>query len=296
MTLSLHQSSAGAGGRTSPVPLGSGSLLWRLGMPRTALLVAGRALLLQTMHPVVGAGVRDFSDFRADPWGRLDRTLTSLQVQLFGDQAAAAEARRLRVLHKEIRGIGFDGARYSALDPDAYAWVHLSNFDTLLCFHRWFGRPLRGDEQRQAYAEWKQAGRVLGVDDRHMPEDVTACRAYVRSMVADTLSDNETARDVLGSLRLDGVAAPPWKLFPEALWRALRPAGRLLLHDATVGTLPGPAREKLGLSWSTADRRRLQGLALVVRAGAVAVPDRLLQYPLAYRAQRVALARRVVAS
>jgi uncharacterized protein (DUF2236 family) len=293
VTLSLHQESSGPADRRTAAPLGSDSLIWRLGLPRTALLVAGRALLLQTMHPVVGAGVRDFSDFRADPWGRLDRTLTSLQVQLFGGEASAPEARRLRALHKEIRGVGFDGGKYTALDPEAYAWVHLSNFDTFLCFHRWFGRPLGDDEKRQAYEEWKQVGGVLGLADRHLPEDLGGFRSYVRTMVNDTLSDNETARDLLDSLRLDGVSSPPWKLFPEALWRALRPAGRQLLHDATTGTLPEPLRQKLGMSWSTTDRRRLQGLALVVRAGALAVPDRLLQYPLAHRAQRAALAHRV---
>src|SRR5580698_10847417 len=109
------------------VPLGPDSLFWQLGMPRTALLLAGRALLLQTMHPVVGAGVRDHSDYRTDPWGRLDRTITSLQIQMFGGQRAVDEAARLREMHKAIRGVGFAGEHYSALQPQAYAWVHLSN-------------------------------------------------------------------------------------------------------------------------------------------------------------------------
>src|ERR1700728_2027640 len=85
-------------------PLGPDSLMWQLGFPRTGLLLAGRALLLQVMHPVVGAGVRDFSDFKTDPWGRLDRTLVSLQVQLFGGARAVDEAERLRQVHRAIRG------------------------------------------------------------------------------------------------------------------------------------------------------------------------------------------------
>jgi uncharacterized protein (DUF2236 family) len=36
---------------------------------------AGDALLLQVSHPTVGAGVSEYSDFKADPWGRLFRTL-----------------------------------------------------------------------------------------------------------------------------------------------------------------------------------------------------------------------------
>jgi uncharacterized protein (DUF2236 family) len=266
-----------------------------LGLPRTALLLAGRALLLQTMHPVVGAGVRDHSDYQTDPWGRLDRTVTSLQTQMFGGQRAVDEAARLRERHKTIIGVGFAGDRYRALDPEAYAWVHLSNFDTMLSFNRWFGRRLTEGEQRQAYEEWRQSGRVLGIRDKFMPSDLTAFRAYVDDMMAGTLEANETARRFLDTLRLNDIGSPPWRAFPEVLWRSLRPAGRLVLYDTTVGTMPRVLRDKMGLHWTTADHRRLQGLALVVRAAARTTPDRLLQYPMAYRAQQAARSAALVA-
>jgi uncharacterized protein (DUF2236 family) len=262
--------------------------MWKLGFPRTSLLLAGRALLLQTMHPVVGAGVRDFSTFRVDPWGRLDRTLVSLQSQLFGGDGAVDEAARLRALHKTIRGVGFDGQPYSALNPEAYAWVHLSNFDTLLTFDRWIARRLSVPQQEDLYQEWRQAGRVLGIREQHMPSDVAALRRYVGDMVANSLVENPTAHEVLGSLRLAEVGSPPWAFFPEPLWRALRPAGRMLLYDMTVGTLPSTLRHKLGLSWTPLDRRRLQALAIVIRTATAPIPDRLLQYPQAYRAQQAA--------
>jgi uncharacterized protein (DUF2236 family) len=237
------------------------------------------------MHPVIGGGVRDFSTFTTDPWGRLDRTLSSLQRQLFGGAEAVDEARRLRQLHRSIRGVGFSGELYRALDPTAYAWVHLSNFDTLLSFHRWFAPPLRKGEQATLYTEWRQAGRVLGIRDDHMPADLGAFRTYVRAMVSGTLSDNETVRALLGSLRLDEIG-PPAGFLPEPLWRAVRPLGGALLHDATVGTLPAALRDKLDLRWTSVDRRRLQGVAVLVRAGSATVPDRLMHYPLAARARR----------
>jgi uncharacterized protein (DUF2236 family) len=292
MTLSDRQvSPAGGDGRPGgapPEPLGPDSLAWQLGLPRTALLLAGRGLLLQTMHPVVGAGVRDFSTFKTDPWGRLDRTLASLQLQLFGGIGAVAEASRLRELHRSIRGVGFHGEQYRALNPDAYAWVHLSNFDTLLSFHRWFARPLSGGEQQRLYDEWRQAGRVLGIREAQMPGDLSAFRSYVSDMVATTLSDNATARELLVSLRLDEIGPPPWRYFPEPLWRALRPLGRTLLYDTTVGTLPAGVRHRLGLSWTGPDQRRLRALAVLVRAGSAPVPDRLMQYPLGAQARRQA--------
>lgn len=269
-------------------PLGPDSLTWRLGLPRTALLLAGRGLLLQTMHPVIGAGVRDFSTFKSDPWGRLDRTLVSLQLQLFGGTKSVDEAQRLRRMHRAMRGIGFSGEPYSALDPAAYTWVHLSNFDTLLCFHRWFASPLSSGKQERLYGEWRQAGRVLGIRDADMPADLGAFRTYVSDVVAHVLSDNQTARQLLLSLRLDEVGPPPWRLFPEPLWRALRPLGRSVLHDTTVGTLPTSLRQQLGLPWTGADRRRLRGTAVLVRAASAPMPDQLLHYPLAAQARREA--------
>jgi uncharacterized protein (DUF2236 family) len=57
---------------------GPGSEAWRLDREAMLLLGAGpRALLMQLAHPAVAAGVAEHSDFRADPWRRLDGTLRS---------------------------------------------------------------------------------------------------------------------------------------------------------------------------------------------------------------------------
>jgi uncharacterized protein (DUF2236 family) len=271
----------------APAPPGPDSLLWRLGFPRTSLLLAARALLLQVAHPVVGAGVRDFSAFRADPWGRLDRTLSSLMVQLFGAGRAGGEARRLHQLHRGITGTGFDGRPYRAAQPDAWAWVHLANADTMLVFHARFGRPLGPDDQERYWADWRRAGLVLGIRPGLLPGSVTALRARIDEVVAGTLGDNETVRTLLATLRLDDVG-PPTAALPRPVWDALRPVGRFLLRDATIGTLPPALRSKLGLDWSVGEQRRLERTALVVRAAGEALPDRVLHYPAAYRAVQAA--------
>jgi hypothetical protein len=43
-----------------------------------------RALLLQSLHPLAMAGVAQHSDFRNDPWGRLQRTADFLAITTFG--------------------------------------------------------------------------------------------------------------------------------------------------------------------------------------------------------------------
>ena len=60
---------------------GPGSEAWQL--DREAMLILGvgpRALLLQLADPAVAAGVDEHSDFREDPWRRLDGTLRELRA------------------------------------------------------------------------------------------------------------------------------------------------------------------------------------------------------------------------
>jgi hypothetical protein len=51
-----------------------------------------RALLLQTLHPLAMAGVAQHSDYKSDPWGRLQRTADFLAATTFGP---ADEAQRI---------------------------------------------------------------------------------------------------------------------------------------------------------------------------------------------------------
>ncbi|HSV39181.1 MAG TPA: oxygenase MpaB family protein [Nocardioidaceae bacterium] len=270
-----------------PEPLGPDSLWYRVGLPRTLLLLAGRPLLLQVCHPVIGAGVRDFSVFRQDPWGRLDRSVTSLELQIFGGRRAIEESDRLRTMHREIKGTGFNGERYSALHPGAYAWTHLSTFDTILKMADLVGYSgIQPRHHERLYAEWRQVGLVLGIKDHHMPENISDLHDYVNGMVTRELGGNETAYNLLDTLALRDV--PPPAGLPGPVWQALKPFGATVLHDFTVGTLPPHLREELGLEWTRKDQVRLTLMAKAVHTVSPGVPGKLMQYPLAYEATRAA--------
>jgi uncharacterized protein (DUF2236 family) len=195
-------------------------------------------------------------------------------------------------MHRDITGVGFDGASYHALDPEPYAWTHLSNFDAALVMRALFTEPLDQAQQHRLYAEWRQIGLLLGIPDSQLPANLNAFHAYVANMVATRLDDNEVARQLLRLLALRGVAAPPWlrgTLLRDALWPAIRPIGGSVLLTATVGTLPPLLREKLELSWSVGQQRRLELLAAGVRLATRLVPERVRDYPIAYRARQQAL-------
>src|ERR1700685_377518 len=73
-----------------------------------------RGLLLQSLHPLAMAAVAQHSDYRGDPWGRLQRTRHFLAVTTFGrtDDARAAIA-RVKAVHRSVTGPAADGRPYS---------------------------------------------------------------------------------------------------------------------------------------------------------------------------------------
>jgi uncharacterized protein (DUF2236 family) len=95
-----------------------------------SMFVGGlRALLLQSLHPLAMAGVADHSDYRGDPWGRLQRTSTFLAVTTFGPADEAQRAvDKVRGIHRRVRGVAPDGTPYEASDPHLLEWVHIAGW------------------------------------------------------------------------------------------------------------------------------------------------------------------------
>ena len=59
-----------------------------------SMFVGGlRALLLQSLHPLAMAGVAEHSNYRGDPWGRLQRTSTFLAVTTYRSSGRRAARR-----------------------------------------------------------------------------------------------------------------------------------------------------------------------------------------------------------
>jgi uncharacterized protein (DUF2236 family) len=256
---------------------GPGSLTWRCAADTRGLLLAPPTLILQVAHPVVGAGVTQHSNFTAEPWTRLSRTLISVNRIVFAPAAsAAAESQRLRRLHATIRGTDDAGRPYHALDPDAYAWVHLTLVHLFVEVQRIFGQPLSPAQKELLYQEWRHVGRLLHVQDQRMPADWDAFGRYFDDMVEHTLEGNRAVEDVLAS-----VAHPkkPLTVLPAAAWQPLAGrAGSLSLLFA-VGTLPARLRDRIGLRWTAHDQDRLEQQGRRLRAAFSVVPRPLLTLP-----------------
>ena len=273
-----------------PGLFGPHSEAWRLDREAMLLLGAGpRALLLQIAHPQVAAGVADHSDFRADPWRRLDGTLRSYLAIVYGStRRARGEIRRLNELHRSISGPG-----YTARDPELSLWVHATLIEsTIAAYDAWF-EPLPRDRRARFYEETKPVGRAFGIPDAILPRDLDAFEAYVERMLAPEgpVHPSPVARDLARS-----ILRPP--LGPlAALAPALEPVARPALsaipaaaHSWTlwpaIGLLPPRVREEFGLGWGPLERGVSAWLVAGWRAWRPLIPTSWRWMPQARAADR----------
>jgi uncharacterized protein (DUF2236 family) len=218
-----------------------------------SMFVGGlRALLLQSLHPLAMAGVADHSDYRHDPWGRLQRTADFLAATTFGPTSEAEQAvAMVRAVHRRVRGTAPDGRAYSADDPHLLRWVHLAEIDSFLVAHTRYGERPLDQEGRDGYVDdMSKVASALGVPAP--PRSEQALRDQLRSFRGE-LHPTRAARDVARFL----VVQPPVPLVVRPVYG--------VLAAAAVELLPGWARRALRLPRLPVAER------LVVRPAATAL-------------------------
>ena len=179
-----------------------------------SMFVGGlRALLLQSLHPLAMAGVAGHSDYRGDPWGRLQRTSTFLAVTTFGPAADAQRAvDKVRGIHHRVRGIAADGRPYEASDPHLLEWVHIAEVDSFLLAHQRYGANPLDQQGRDDYvADTARVATALGVVDpprteRELKQRITDYRPELTG----TAAAREAARFLLVTPPLPLLARPPY--------------------------------------------------------------------------------------
>ena len=179
-----------------------------------SMFVGGlRALLLQSLHPLAMAGVAEHSDYRVDPWGRLQRTSTFLAVTTFGTAGDAQRAvDRVRGIHRRVHGIAPDGRTYRADDPHLLEWVHIAEVDSFLLAYQRYGAAPLDQDGRDAYVEdTAHTAVALGVPDPPRTEAELAERiASYRGELRGTEAAREAARFLLLTPPLPVLARVPY--------------------------------------------------------------------------------------
>jgi len=199
-----------------------------------SMFVGGlRALLLQSLHPLAMAGVAQHSDYRGDPWGRLQRTSTFLAVTTFGTATDAQRAvDKVRGIHRRVHGRAPDGREYRADDPHLLEWVHIAEIDSFLRAYQLYGAaPLDQDERDSYVADTARVAAALGVPEPPRTEAELGERiAGYRSELCSTEAAREAARFLLITPPLPLLARAPYGVLAATSVSMLPPWARLPLR------------------------------------------------------------------
>ncbi len=259
------------------------------------LSTAGYALVLQVAHPTVGAGVHEYSGFATDPWGRLLRTLDYVHGTVSGGpDLAGSIGRRVREMHRTIRGVRDDGVAYHAMEPDAFAWVHATLALAVVTGHEQLVGPMSPAAKQAFWDQWLDVGRLVGVRPRDLPGRWPDFAAYADGVIRDELRWTPAIPTLMRALRAEVPPAVPG--LPPAAWSVLRRPRSAQLRLVTAGLLPPKLRDRLDVPFTARDARAFRALTRLSRAAGPVVRGPLREVgPYYVRARRQALARGDVA-
>jgi uncharacterized protein (DUF2236 family) len=220
-----------------------GSAIRRISRESVVWLGGGRALLVQSAHPLVAAATVQHSPYREQPWRRFARTMDALYTVVFGSRREADRvAADVRALHERFRGRLTEdvgpfraGTRYAASDPELQLWVHGALVDSGIAMYEACVGLLEPEAREDYYREMKVVARLFGLQAKALPRTYRDFEAYRQALLqTDTLSIGSDARALAAS-----ILYPP---VPLALRPALHP-----LRVLTVALLPSELRERYGL-------------------------------------------------
>jgi len=213
---------------------GTRSVVWRLHRDRSFPVAAIRSLMLQALHPLTMAGVAQHSDWRRDPLGRLAATSGYVLTVTYGARAdAEAAARRVRAVHRHVRGVDdVTGLPYSADDPALLLWVHAAMVDSVVYVADRYGRRLEPGDADRYVAEMVPFAVIVGIPEDLVPGSVRELTDYLSSV--GLLQATPAARDAIGFV-LD---PPDLDSDTSETWRDL--------GQVAIGTLPEWARSLYG--------------------------------------------------
>ncbi len=267
-----------------PGLLGPDSVSWRVIGDATAFVGGIRALLVQTAHPEVVAGVEQHSRYRDDPLGRLTRTSLYVTETTYGAMPEVESAvATVRGAHQTVRGRSGRDRPYSAGHPGMAAWVHNVLTDSFLVAYQEYGpQRLSSADADRFVEEQTRIGALLDAD----PLPLTA------DDLARWIGEHpDLARSDEQAHAIEFLRDPPLSVPVKMGYQLLFNAAAATLPDRIAGILglePPRGGRQIGQAAVTSLRWALGSspswhLALV-RSGAE-VPDGIFRQPLPAGAQ-----------
>jgi uncharacterized protein (DUF2236 family) len=248
------------------------------------LVLFASALFDEMMLPAVSASLVDTARIREDPFGRGRRTAASFQLTFVAnDVDRREEMQRLVRLHRDIKGVGPDGVRYSAMSPEPWNWNLISIFFMYRgAFMAMTGEKLSAadnqaiwDRYRALTEDLQMPGRARQLADRY--EELSA---YYDEMATEKL-ERTTALDIVVNALRHPRRPEQMSVLAEPLWRLLGPLGGHVAAILGFGIMHPPVRAILPMRW---ERRHELEFAVLTRLLQIAyrwLPRGLTDTPLA---------------
>jgi len=214
---------------------GPGSPTWAVVGQPSQLLAGLRAALLQALSAPILTATDHTGTFASDFGGRVARTGAFVQHQNLGSMDEVfRSARRVRAMHRVVKGTARDGLDFDAGDPHQQAWVSMTLTDSYLVMCERYGAmrlsPARADqfvreqsthgalldprvdlegvfadpEQRAAL----QAGelRLPLIEEGELPTTVAGLRERMAAWTDDLFVTPHTRKLLDATVRLDGLS------------------------------------------------------------------------------------------
>ncbi|MEV6770231.1 oxygenase MpaB family protein [Nocardia sp. NPDC051030] len=202
----------------------------------------------QTMLPAVSGALEDTGRFRNAPFERALRSAASDQIMFAGDaDDRRAEAERLMRLHRDVKGVGYNGIRYSALNPESWNWILISTFFVYrAAFVTVTGERLSAADNQKIWDHFRELVDGLQLPGRsRLIENYSEMCAYYDRMVGEKLESTRTLENVVGTLRrpplpgfLPRAIAPAWKLAGPVAGHVSGVLGYGIMHPGVRAITP----------------------------------------------------------
>ena len=273
----------------APRPVGPGSLLWRYAGDRRVGFTGLTAGLLQLLHPAIGAGVAQHSDFFRDPWDRIIRSIPQIMGVIY-DPDGEQIGRRVRDRHITIKGTDEAGRKYRALDPETYWWAHATfQWSAETGADRFDAHRLTRSERDELYLDGVEWYRRYGVSMKPVPPDRKAFQVKWDHVLTTVLEPNSAADRAL-DMALHSRSAelpflPSWTRILQPL--VISPVLRL----TAIGGMPPVVRKRFAIPWRPDEELEYRMLQLAIRELFRNMPAAVRYGPVATKGYRDRLAR-----
>jgi uncharacterized protein (DUF2236 family) len=218
-----------------------------------ALAPAGANVIMQLSRLPIGHAIAESKvesgSLRHHPVKRTRTTLAFIMIALFGtDHERATMRREINAQHRLVHSGPDDLVAYDALDPELQLWVAACMFRGVIDTMTLLYGPVTEEGFGKLLQQCAPFATSLQVSASRWPVDRASFEEFWNGALRDVHMDDVTRAYLRGLASLT--------FLPTPLARVLGPSHRFL----TVGFLPSPFREELGLAWTSRDQARFEWL------------------------------------